>query len=70
MNDSLIDRIRNAEEAARGLLLTAVQIREEVERLPLEDQALRAELSESAEEFENQANGLAVHLERWRKQIN
>jgi hypothetical protein len=70
VNDSLIDRIRNAEQAARDLLLTAAQIREEVERLPLKDQALRAELSESAEGFETQAKGLAVHLERWRKQIN
>jgi hypothetical protein len=70
MNESLIDRIRNAEQSARDLLSTAAQIREEVERLPLKDHALRSELSESAEAFESQAKGLAVHLERWRKQIN
>jgi hypothetical protein len=70
MTDSQIDRIRKAEEAIRELVQLAAQIRQEADKLPIEDPAVRNELLETAEGFEIQAQDLRNALREWREDIH
>ena len=54
----------------RELVELAEQIRQEADKLPLEDPALRKELLETAEEFEAQAQDLRNALREWREDIH
>jgi hypothetical protein len=69
MTKTHIDRIREAEKAVRELVGLAAQIRQEADKLPLEDPAVRKELLETAEGFETQAQDLSTSLRRWREDI-
>ena len=70
MTEAQIDRIRRAEEAVRELVKLAAEIRQEADRLPVEDPALRKELLETAEGFETQAQDLRSALRDWREDIH
>ncbi len=70
MTESQIDRIRKAEEAVRELVELAAQIRQEADKLPVEDRTLRKELSETAEGFEAQVQDLRNTLREWREDIH
>ena len=70
MTESQIDRIRKAEEAVRELVELAAQIRQEADKLPVEDPAVRKELLETAEGFEIQAQDLRNVLREWREDIH
>jgi len=70
MTGSQIDRIRKAEEAVRELVTLAAQIRQEADKLPIEDAALRKELLETAKGFEKQAQDLSNALREWREDIH
>jgi hypothetical protein len=70
MAESQIERIRKAEEAMLELKKVAAQIRQEIEKLSLEDPAARKELLESAESFEAQAGDLRIILREWREDIH
>jgi hypothetical protein len=70
MTESQIDRIRKAEEAIRELVELAAQIRQEADRLPIEDPAVRKELLETAAGFEIQAQDLSNALREWREDIH
>jgi hypothetical protein len=67
MTESQIGRIRKAEEAVRELVELAAQIRQEADKLPVEDPALRKELLETAEGFETQAQDLRNALREWER---
>jgi hypothetical protein len=70
MTESQIDRIRKAEEAMRELVELAAQIRQEADKLQIEDPTLRKELLETAEGFETQAQDLRNALREWREDIH
>jgi hypothetical protein len=70
MTESQIDRIRKAEEAIRQLVQVAAQIRQEADKLPIEDPAVRKELLETAEGLEIQAQDLRKTLREWREDIH
>jgi hypothetical protein len=70
MTDSQIDRIRKAEEAVRELVELATQIRQEADKLPVEDPGVRKELLETAEGFEIQAQDLRNALRERRGDIH
>jgi chorismate mutase len=70
MTETQIDRIRKAEEAIRELVQLAAQIRQEADKLPIEDPAVHKELLETAEGFENQAQDLRNVLREWREDIH
>ena len=68
--ESQIDRIRKAEEAIRELLDVAAELRQEVQKLPIEKPDVREELLNAAEDFERQAADLKHALKSWREDIN
>jgi len=70
MTESQLNRIRKAEEAVRELVELAAQIRQEADKLPVGDPALRKELLETADGFETQAQDLRNTLREWREDIN
>jgi hypothetical protein len=70
MTESQIDRVRKAEEAFREVVELAAQIRQEANKLPIEDPALRKELLDTAEGLEKQAQDLRNALREWRKDIH
>ncbi|MDP9159901.1 MAG: hypothetical protein M3O09_06680 [Acidobacteriota bacterium] len=70
MTESQIDRIRKTEEAIRELVQLAAQIRQEADKLPMEDPGVRDELLETAEGFEIQALDLRNALREWREDIH
>jgi hypothetical protein len=70
MTKTQIDRIREAEKAVRELVELAAQIRQEADKLPIEDPAVRKELLETAEGFETQAQDLRTSLREWREDIH
>ena len=70
MTESQIDRIRKAEEAVRELVEVAAQIRQEADKLPIEDPDTRRELLEAAEAYEIQVQDLRNALREWREDIH
>jgi len=70
MTESQIDRIRKAEEAVRELIEIAAQIRQEADKLPIDDPSMREELLEAAEGYEIQVQDLRDALRRWREDIH
>lgn len=70
MTESQIDRIRKAEEAVRELVEVAAQIRQEADKLPIEDPYTRKELLEAAEAYEIQVQDLRNALREWREDIH
>jgi hypothetical protein len=70
MTESQMDRTRKAEEAIREVVELAAQIRQEANKLPVEDPALRKELLDTAEGFEIQAQDLRNALREWREDIH
>ena len=70
MTESQMDRIRKAEEAVRELVELAARIRQEADKLPVEDLTLRRELLKTAEGFETQAQDLRNALRDWRQDIH
>jgi hypothetical protein len=67
VTDSQIARIKRAEEAAKGFLELANDIRQEADRT--KDHDLRKELLETAEGFEVEARKLVDALRDWREDI-
>jgi hypothetical protein len=70
MTESQIERIRKAEEAMLELKKVAAQIREEIEKLSVEDPAALQELLETADSLEAQAEDLRTSLREWREDIH
>jgi hypothetical protein len=68
--ESQIDRVPNAEQAARELAEFAAQMRPEANSLPDEDPSTRRELLETVEGLEMQAKALEDALREWRKDIH
>ncbi len=68
VTESLINRIKNAEEAAKGYFDLAAGIRREAESM--EDPEIRKEFMENADGFESLAQKQLDALRRWRQDIH
>jgi hypothetical protein len=52
------------------LVKVAAELRQEVDKLPVNDLDTRKELLQAAEGFESQAQDVAHSLRKWREDIN